>query len=156
MALPRLAVAAGCEYDRLGAKDDEASGLTPIRDCACDAIAISEQTDDGALHEDVDALMDAALLQRANHLEPGAIADVREALPGVTTEGALKNSAVSRAVEHRAPVFELADAIGRFLRMKLCHPPVVQELAAFHRVAEMRLPVVLRIDVRQRGCDAAL
>src|SRR5438445_12321684 len=132
MALPRLAVAAGCEYERLGAKADRASCLTPIRDCACDAIAISEQTDDGAPHEDVDALMDAALLQRANHLEAGAIADVRQPLPRMATECALKNAAVSRAIENRAPAFELADAVRRCLRAKLRHPPVVEELAAFH------------------------
>jgi hypothetical protein len=38
--------------------------------------------------------------------------------------------------------------------VELRHPPVVQERAALHRVAEVRLPAVLRIDVGERGGDA--
>jgi hypothetical protein len=39
---------------------------------------------------------------------------------------------------------------------QLSHAPVVEELASAHRVAEMHLPVVLGIDVAERGGDAAL
>ena len=55
------------------------------------------------------------VLQRANQLEAGAIADVRQARIAVAAEVALVDAAVRRAIEHRAPAFELAHAIGRFL-----------------------------------------
>ena len=92
--------------------------------------------------------MNAAILQRADHLQAGAIADVRKAFPSVTAEGALQNASVLRSIEHRTPLLELPHTIGCFLRVELGHPPMVEELAAFHRVAKMRLPVVLRIDMR--------
>jgi len=98
----------------------------------------------------------AAVLERADHLEPGAIADVREALPGVAAERALQDAPVRRAVEQRAPLLELADAVRRLLRVDLRHAPVIQERAALHRVLEMRLPAVLRIHVRERRRDPAL
>ena len=100
--------------------------------------------------------MHAAILKRADHLEPGAIADVREALPGVTAEGALQDAAVGRAVEQGAPFLQLAHAIRRLLRVDLRHAPVVQERAALHGVLEVRLPAVLRIHVPERRRDAAL
>ena len=39
--------------------------------------------------------MHAAVLQRANHLEPGAIADVTETFEGMASKGALQNLAIS-------------------------------------------------------------
>ena len=60
-----------------------------------------------------------------------------------------------RAIEDRAPRFELADAVGRFLRVQLGHAPVVDVLAAAHRVGEVDLPVVAVVDVGERGGDAA-
>ena len=59
-------------------------------------------------HVHVDALMDAVILQRADHLEAGAIADVREPRIAVAAEVALEDAAVGRAVEQRAPRLELA------------------------------------------------
>jgi hypothetical protein len=96
------------------------------------------------------------LLERADHLEPCAVADVRE--PGVTVpaEVALEDASIGCAVEEGAPVLELPDALGRFLRVDLCHPPVVEELPAPHGVAEVHLPVVLGIHVAQGRSDAAL
>jgi hypothetical protein len=99
--------------------------------------------------------MDPVVLERADQLEAGAIADVREARIAVAAEVALKDAAVGRPVEHRAPCFELADAIGRFLRVELGHPPVVHVLAAAHRVGEVHLPAVAIVDVGERGGDAA-
>src|SRR5206468_2215189 len=81
--LPRLAVAAGGEDDSLCAENDEAPRLAPIGDGSADSIAIFEQADDGAFHEDVDSLMDAAILQSADHLQTGAVADVRQTFPCV-------------------------------------------------------------------------
>src|SRR5207249_7643836 len=55
----------------------------------------------------------------------------------------------------RSPPLELQHALGRLLSMQLRHPPVVQHLAAAHRVAEVDLPGVLRPHVAERRGDAA-
>ena len=107
--------AAGREHDRLRLEDHEAAALAVVAERAGDAVAVLEQRDDGALHVDVDALVDAVVLQRADHLEAGAVADVREARILVAAEVALQDPAVRRAIEHRAPGFELAHAVGRLL-----------------------------------------
>ncbi len=78
-------------------------------------VAVLKQRDDGVLHVDFDPLMDAVVLERANHFQAGTIADVGESWIAMTTEIALKNSPIGRAVEHRSPSFEFADAVGRFL-----------------------------------------
>ncbi len=59
------------------------------------------------------------------------------------------------AVEERAPLFEFAHAVRRFLRVKLRHAPVVQKLSAAHGVAEMRAPVVRLVHVGHGGGKAA-
>ena len=100
--------------------------------------------------------MHRVLLERADHLEAGAVADVREARVAVAAEVALEDAAVLRAVEERAPLLELVHAVGRLLRVDLRHAPVVEDLAAAHGVAEVDLPVVLRVDVAERRGDAAL
>ena len=121
-----------------------------------DAIAVFEQPDDRALHVHVDALMNAVILQRADHLEAGAVADVGQPRIAVAAEVALQDLAVAGPIEHGAPRFELADAVGRLFRVQLRHAPVVHVLAAAHGVGEMHLPVVAIVDVGERGRDAAL
>ena len=81
---------------------------------------------------------------------PGAIAHVREARIPMPTEVALQDAAVLGAIEQRAPRFELADAVRRFLRVQLGHAPVVQVLATAHRVGEVHPPAVAIIHVRHR------
>ena len=51
----------------------------------------------------VDAVMDRVILQRADQLEAGAIADVRQARIAMAAEVALEDAAVRRAIEDRAP-----------------------------------------------------
>ena len=153
--LVRAPDAARREHDRRGVEHLEASALALVADDADRAAVRVEQPDDGELHVDVDAAMNAVILQRANHLEAGAIADVREARIAVAAEVALEDPAVGRAIEHRAPGFELAHAIGRFLRVELGHPPVVDVLAAAHRVGEVHFPAVAIVDVGQRRGHAA-
>src|SRR6185295_3234261 len=74
----------------------------------------------------------------------------------VSAEVALADEAVLRPVEDGAPSLEFADAVGRFLRVELRHPPDVEELPAAHRVAEVDLPVVFLRDVAERRGHAAL
>ena len=115
-----------------------------------------QQPGDRALHVDVDAEGDRALLQGADQLQAGAVADVGEAGVAVAAEVALADQPVRRAVEQRAPVLELADPVGRLLRVQLRHPPVVEHLPAAHGVAEVHPPVVLGVEVGHRRGDAAL
>ena len=146
---------AGREHRRLRLEDAEASALAVVAERAGDARAVAQERHDGELHVDVDAPVDAVVLQRADHLEAGAIADVSQSRILVTAEIALEDAAVRRAIEQRAPCLELAHAIGRFLGVELGHPPVVQVLAAAHRVGEMHLPAVAVVDIGERRRDAA-
>ena len=139
----------------LASKQLEASALALVAERAGDAVAVLEQRDDRALHVHVDALVDAVILQRADHLEAGAVADVGQPRVAVAAEVPLEDAAVLRPIEHRAPRFELAHAVGRFLRVQLRHAPVVHVLAAAHRVGEVDLPVVAIVDVGERRGDAA-
>ena len=63
--------------------------LAPVADRPADAVAVLEQALDIALHVDVDALVHGVLLERADHLEAGAVADVGEARVAVAAEVAL-------------------------------------------------------------------
>src|SRR5438132_12982545 len=99
--------------------------------------------------------MHAAVLQRANHLEPGAIADVTETFEGMASKGALQNLAITRSIKKRSPLFEFTHALRRLQGMNLGHAPVVQKLATAHRVAKMGAPVVSRVDIGHRRGDSA-
>ena len=151
-ALPMPPVAMMIE---LRLENDEAALLAPVGESAGDAVAVLEQPRDGALHVHVDALMHAAVLQSADHFEAGAVADMAEPLEGVAAEGALQDVAALGAIEERAPLFELAHAVGRFLGVELGHAPVVEEFAAAHGVAEVRAPVVGFVHVAHRRGNAA-
>src|SRR5690348_3709326 len=152
---PGFADAAGGDDDGLGFEDDKAAVFAPISESAGDAAAVGEETRDGALHVAIEAKMHAAILQSANHFEAGAVTDVAEALVGMAAESALENRAVIGAIEKRTPLFEFTHAVRRFLGVELSHAPVVEEFAAAHGVAEMRLPAVGGIHVGHGGGDSA-
>ena len=99
--------------------------------------------------------MDAVVLQRADHFQAGAIADMRQPRIFVAAEISLQNAPVFRAIEDRAPGFEFAHAIGRFLGVQLRHAPIIDVLPAAHGVGEMHFPVVAIIDIGERRRDAA-
>ena len=61
----------------------------PVAEGAADPVAVLEQALDVALHVHVDALVHRVLLERADHLEAGAVADVGEARVAVAAEVAL-------------------------------------------------------------------
>ena len=100
--------------------------------------------------------MDAVVLERADHLQARAVADVGEPRITMPAEVSLEDPAVVRAVEDGAPRFQLAHAVRRFLRVELGHAPVVDVLPAAHRVGEVDAPVVAVVDVAHGGGHAAL
>ena len=99
--------------------------------------------------------VDAVILQGADHFETGAVADVRQARIAVAAEVALQNAAVLGAIEQRAPGFQFAHAVGRFLGVQFGHAPVIQILAAAHGVGEVDAPVIAVVHIGQRGRHAA-
>ena len=148
--------AAGCQDHRLGLEQVEAAALAVVAQRAGDAAVVEDELDDGVLHVHGGAQVDGVVLQRADQLEPGAIADVGQPRIAVAAEVALVDAAVGRAIEHGAPTLELADPVRRFPGVQLRHAPVVQVLAAAHRVGEVHLPVVAIVVVAHRRGHAAL
>ena len=153
--LVRFADAAGGEDDRFRAKNFEPAAFAIVTKRADDSFAILQQREDANLHVHIDPLMNAVILQRANHFQAGAIAHVRQPRIFVAAEISLQNPAVFRAIENRAPCFEFAHAIGRFLRVQLRHAPIVDVLPAAHGVGEMHFPIIAIVDIRERGGDSA-
>src|SRR5439155_506932 len=82
------------ENDRLRPEHDEASLFAPVADGAADPVSVGEQLRHRAFHVDVKAHLDSAVLQRADHLEPGAVAHVAEPLERVAAEGPLEDVAI--------------------------------------------------------------
>ena len=104
----------------------------------------------------VDALVHAVVLQRPDHLQTGPIADVGEPRVFVPAEVPLQDAAVVRPIEQRAPRLQRPDFLRRLSGVQFRHPPVVDVLAAAHRVGEVHLPVVAVVHVGERCGDAAL
>src|SRR5437763_10149041 len=96
----------------------EAALLAVIAERADDPLAILEQGEHRAFHVKVYALMNTMILERANHLKAGAVADVRQARVLVAAEVALQDAPVFGAIKERAPGFQLAHTVGRFARMQ--------------------------------------
>ena len=153
---PGLAGATGGEDDRFGAEQHEAAGLAPVGHHAGGPLAILHDVERGAFHVHRDPLVDAVILQGADHLEAGAIADVSQSGVAVSPKVALADQTVLGPVEDRPPFFEFADSVRGVLGVQLRHAPVVEELAAAHRVAKVDLPVVATVDVAQSRRHAAL
>ena len=138
------------------AEEPEPAALAVVAQRPDDPIAVGEQPQHGALHVHVDALVDAVVLQGADHLETRAVAHVREPRILVPAEVALEDPAVGRAVEQGAPRLELAHPRGRLLGVQLGHAPVVDVLPAAHGVGEVDLPAVAVVHVGQGRGHAAL
>src|SRR5439155_21964081 len=88
------------------------------------------------------------ILQCADHLQTGAIAYVRQPWVFVAAEMSLQNSSVLGAIKNGAPRFELAQAIGRFLRVQLGHAPLVTALPPSSRCVDVHFILVAIYAVR--------
>ena len=147
----------GGQHDRLGPEQPEPAPLAVVRPARprC-AAALGEDAKDGALHVHVDALVDAVVLEGADHLQAGPISHVSQAGILVTPEVALEDPAIGGPVEERSPRLQLPNPIRRLPRVELGHAPVVQVLPTAHRVGEVHLPVVAVVHVPQGGGHTAL
>ena len=124
--------------------------------------AVEQQVDDVVLVEELDAVLDALLVERLQDHVAGPVggearaADRRLAVvAGVAAEPALVDLAVGRPVERQAHVLQLDDRLDRLARQDLGRVLVDQVVAALDRVVHVPLPVVLLL-VAEGGADAAL
>src|SRR3954452_16433662 len=147
--------AARRENDCFRAKNQEPAALAIVTESAYNAVAFLEQRQNRALHVDIDPLMNAVILERPDHFQSGAIADVCEPRVTMSAKVSLQNAAVFCPGENGAPRFQLADTIRRLLRVELRHSPIVDVLPPAHRVGEVHAPVVPVVDIGEGGGDSA-
>src|ERR1700688_1491758 len=112
---PGFADAASSDDDGLGFEGDEAALFAPVTESTSDPVAVFDQAGDRTFHENVDALLDAAILQGSNELEASAVSDVAQTLESVAAESTLQDLAVVGAIKKGAPLFEFAHAFRSFL-----------------------------------------
>ena len=146
---------AGGDHDRFGPENLEPATVPVVTKRAHDAFLLLQQRQNSVLHVDVNTAVNAMVLQRANHFQPGAVPHVRQARILVPAKVALQDAAIRGAVEHRPPGFQFTHTLGRLLRVQLGHAPVVDILASAHGVGEVNLPVIALVHIRERGRDAA-
>ena len=146
---------AGGQHHCLRLPQLEAALLPVVSASSCNPIPVEQQAEYRALHVDMHPGMDAVVLECAYHLQAGAVANVGEPRVSVPAEVSLKNLAVCRAIEKRAPCLEFADAFRSFFGMEFGHAPVVQVLTATHRIGEMNPPAIAIVDVGQCCRDAS-
>ena len=124
--------------------------------------AIDQQVDDVVLVEELDAVLDALLVERLQDHVPGSVG--REAgsphgrlaeVARVAAESALVDLALSRPIERQAHVLEGDHGLDRLAGQDLGRILVDQVVAALDRVVHVPLGVVF-LDVAERGADAAL
>ena len=154
--LESAADAAGGQHDRLRPVDPEPAALAVVGKGAGDPAVVEQQPEDRVLHVEVDAPVDAVILQRPDHLEPCAVADVGEARVAVAPEVPLQDAAILRAVEQGPPGLKLQRPLRRLLGVDLGHLRVAQVLAAPQRVRDVDLPVVALVHVADSGRHSAL
>src|SRR5215471_4541285 len=86
--------------------------------------------------------MDSMVLQCADHLEAGAVPDMRQPGIAMPTEITLEDPPIVCTIEKGTPCFQFADACRCFLGMQLSHPPITQVLAAAHGVGKVNAPTI--------------
>ena len=162
------AEAAGRQQDGLGPEGVELAVGDPIGDHAGrptagpGLAAVEQQVDDVVFVEELDAGLDALLVERLQDHVPGPVGgEARPAdgafpeVPGVAAEAALVDLAVRRPVERQAHVLELDHGLDRLAGEDLGGILVGQVVTALDRVEHVPLPVVLLV-VAEGGTDPAL
>ena len=161
-----LAEATGGEDDRLALEDVQLAGRELVGDDARGLVLAVDlghhEVEHVELVEEVDSELDAVLVQRLKDHVTRAIGGVAGAthrrlavLAGVTTEAALIDLAVGRAVERQAHVLEVDDRVDGLLREDLGRVLVDEVVTALDGVEGVPLPGVL-FDVREGRRHTAL
>ena len=146
---------AGGHHHRLRLPQLEPALLAVVSASSGNAASVEQQAEHRALHVDFHPRVNAVILECADHLQAGAVADVGQPRVPVPAEVSLQNPAVCGAIEKRAPCLEFAHAFRRFFGVQFGHAPVVEILAAAHRIGEMDPPVIAIVDIGQRCRDAS-
>src|SRR5262249_32675857 len=94
------------KHDSFCSKQQEPASFPFVSKCAGDAISIFEQADQSAFHMHSDALVEAVIRTRADHLEAGPIANVSQSRVFVSPEVALQDLSILSSIEHGAPRFQ--------------------------------------------------
>ncbi len=154
--------AAGGEHHRAGAEHVQLAVGDAVGDDAARLAAVDQQVDDVVLVEELDAVLDALLVERLQDHVPGSVGrEARSAhrrlaeVARVAAEAALVDLALGRPIERQAHVLELDDRLDRLAGQDLGRVLVDQVVAALDRVVHVPLGVVF-LDVAERGADAAL
>ncbi len=155
-----LAEPAGGEDDRLALEHVQLAGRQLVRDDAGGLAVGHHEVEHVELVEEVDAVLDAVLVQGLQDHVAGAVRGIARAahrglavVRGVAAEPALVDLAVRRAVEREAHVLEVDDGVDRLLGEDLRGILIDQVVTALDGVEGVPLPVVL-LDVRE-GCGHA-
>ena len=154
--LERAPHAARRQHDGLRLEQPKPTALAVVAKRAHHAVAILQQLYDRTLHVHLEPLMNAVILQRANHLQSRAVAHVRQPRIGVPAKIPLQNPPVLRAVKQRPPFLQLMHPRRRLLRVKLRHLRIIEILPAAHRVGKMGFPAVTLVHVGHRRRHTAL
>ena len=144
---PASCATASCENDGLCRESVEVTIDTGIGNTTSDTVAFLQKVTNGVFHEDVNAFVNASLLEGTDDFETSSVTDVRKTWESVATKVALIDQEFRCSVEDSAPLFEFSDSIWCFLGMEFSHAPVGKPLASFHGVVEVNLPTVTRISV---------
>src|SRR4030095_1455330 len=106
------------QHNGSGSENPEASALPVVGQSPGDARPVLQQGNHRTFHMYVDALMNAMILKRANHLQAGAISHVRQTGILVTAEVALENAAVLCPIKQRSPRLQFTHALGSLAGVK--------------------------------------
>ena len=132
--LERPANTASSNHHRLRVPYHEVAAFAVVSERPAHTPGVHHQGQHRAFHVDFHALVDAVVLQRANHFQASAVADVRQTRITMAAEVALQNAAFLGTVEQRSPGFKLAHPLWRLFRVKFSHTAVIEILTATHRV----------------------
>ena len=154
--IPTLSDPAGGQDHRFGLENDKLPALSHVTKATDRPAIVLQDATHGTFHEHIDSLMNAAVLQGTDQLQPSAVTDMGQPRIGVSAKIALQNATVLGAIENSPPPLQFANTIRCFLRVQLGHSPLVEVLAPLHRIAEVCLPAVTGFDVGQGRRDSSL
>jgi hypothetical protein len=87
------------------------------------------------------------VLQSADHLQPGAVAHMRQPRIAMPAKIALQNAAIAGAIEQGAPGLEFPHTRRSLFGVELRHPPVVQILTSALCVSKVNAPAVAIVHI---------